>query len=249
MNTATIVRFIKKYHLNGLINSVVWKKYGENIQVSAMSPNKEIFVTVTLKDVAGLENGDMGISDTKPLLKSLCAFSSEEVSPSIEKHPSGEVAALTFSAAGRVVRYVTQSLDEFDSIPPAINSHAGNVAIVLDESFKRVFIKAHRAFKNDPDLLFTIVMSKRTGKLNVVFNYREKCLSDSISIQVSCVDGMDTINDPISFSVRFLKEVLKGNPEFKDPILYVSDDGLASITFSDNDLEAQYHLVKMETEE
>jgi hypothetical protein len=92
-------------------------------------------------------------------------------------------------------------------------------------------------------------MSKRTGKLNVVFNYREKCLSDSISIQVSCVDGMDTINDPISFSVRFLKEVLKGNPEFKDPILYVSDDGLASITFSDNDLEAQYHLVKMETEE
>jgi hypothetical protein len=249
MNSATIVRFIKKYHLNGLINSVVWKKYGENIQVNAMSPKKEIFVTVTLKDVAGLENGDMGIGDTKSLLKSLCAFSSEEISPSVEKHPTGEVSALTFSAAGRVVRYVTNCLDDFDSIPPAINSHAWNVAIILDESFRRFFTKGHRAFKNDPDLLFTIVMSKRTGKLNVVFNYREKRLSDSISMRASCVDGMDTVNAPIYFPVRPLKEVLKANSEIKDPILKVADVGLASIAFSDNDFEAQYHLAKIETEE
>jgi hypothetical protein len=43
--------------------------------------------------------------------------------------------------------------------------------------------------------------------------------------------------------------VLKANPEFKDPILNVCEDGLASISFSEMDLDSQYYLVKVEVED
>jgi len=85
--------------------------------------------------------------------------------------------------------------------------------------------------------------------MSIVFGYSGKWIRDSISLGATCVNGLNTINRPVAFNAAVLKRILKANPEFKDPILYVSADGYAAIQFSDNELDVQYVLHEIEVED
>ncbi len=166
----------------------------------------------------------------------------------ILKHATGEVAALTFSAAKSKMQYGTSSLDAINGIPEMKNIPPFNVAIKMDAEFIDWFMSAYTAI-GDHETLFTVVMSKQTGNLEVVLNYRERGYPDSFYFQPDTVDDKNAVKAPLSFTARHLKEALKANPEFKDPILKVSDAGLASIAFSEDDLDSEYYLVEIDTEE
>ena len=92
-------------------------------------------------------------------------------------------------------------------------------------------------------------MSKKKQKLEMVLGYKQKNLSDRIALEVLANAGKDTVSKPISFNAKHLKEILSANNEVKDPVLYVSELGLASISFDDGDFKSKYYLVETEVED
>lgn len=254
MNTDTFLRFIEKHRLGGLVKEALWRKHGNTISVSVTktdgySNKPNFFASVKLNNVFGVENGDIGIGDLARLHKFVAKSSADEISLSLEKYPSGEVEALQVSADSFNFRFTTSCLDGFKAVPMAKPDSAWTTAIILDDYVKEKFPKAHSATGSGPAGLFTVVAPKRIGQLCIVFGHSEKRLCDKISMRVSCADGLDAIMRPVAFEALPLKRILRANPEFKDPVLYVSDSGYASIEFSDNDLSARYVLKEIEVEE
>lgn len=248
MNTIRFTRFLKKYYLNGLINSAVWVKSSGTLNVKVITESGKLFAGVTLKNFDGIGDTEIGVLDTRKLLKMLSPIMDETVSVDVVKLESGAVGALTFTSPTMEIQYATSYINDMDG--PAIICHIPtfNAAIKMDAKFIRWFGKAFTVFK-DADMLFTPVMSDRTGKLEVAMNYRETRISDRLTCPVTTVENLDILNAPLDFNAKCLKNILKANPEFKDPILYVSDAGLAAVKFSDDELDSEYYMVKIETEE
>ncbi len=98
MKKDTIQRFIKKYYLNGIIESAVWVKEPGILKVTAMTSDKKLFAAATWKDFDGLDDAKFGILTTKRLLALLKTIPLDDVSMDIEKRATGDVATVGFSA-------------------------------------------------------------------------------------------------------------------------------------------------------
>ena len=248
MKKDTIQRFIKKYYLNGIIDSAVWVKEPGILKVTAMTSDKKLFADVKLKNFDGLDDAKFGILTTKRLLALLKTIPSDDISMDIVENAKGDVAAVGFSAEKYKVQYVASDLNVIDPVPSMKHIPAFTVAIKMEEAFIDWFKSAYNAM-GDSGSLFTVVKSNQSGKLEVVIGYKSKGYSDRLHYQPITVENKNTIKAPVSFTAKHLAEVLKANPEFKDPILNVCEAGLASISFSEVDLDSQYYLVKVEVED
>jgi hypothetical protein len=248
MKKDTLERFVNKYHLNGINDSAVWIIKNGTLQVKVMTTGKKLLADVTWKNFYGFDDVEVGILTSKRLLGLLKTIPSANVSMDIVKRASGDIAAVGFIAAKYKTQYVTSSLSDLDPVPSMNKLPPFTAAVIMDEEFTDWFKSANAAM-SDCEALFTIVMSQQTGKLEVVMGYRAESYSDRLYFQPSTVVNMDVVKAPLSFTARYLKEVLKANSEFKDPVLNISDAGLASISFSEDDLDSQYYLVQIDVED
>ena len=60
-------------------------------------------------------------------------------------------------------------------------------------------------------------------------------------------EGKGTIDDPISFSAKYFKEILNANSDSEKSVLNVSSKGIASIEFEVGDFRSNYYLVEIQT--
>lgn len=246
MKRKLLERFIAKYHLNGLVNSAVWTVGNGTLQVRAMSNDRKMFAGVTLKQCDGCEDAEIGVLETKRLFAVLHAIPSEDISLEMSRYSWGDVAVLIFADAAITAEYITTSPKVMDSIPRMKTPPPWNAAIILDDDFKQWFVRAYSAME-DNEALLKVAMSTRTGKLEVVLHHRERGRGDSLGRKPETAENKNSVNAPVSFSAKDLKAVLNANREFPNPILNVSELGLASISFSEDDLDSEYYLIKIDS--
>lgn len=244
MKKELLQRFMAKYRLNGIINEAVWIVNDGTLRAAATGWGNKVFAGITCREFYELDDVQIGIIDAKKLAAMLKALPSKYISLAAVKYSWGDVAALTLEGDTMRVEYIASNPKDID-VPNMKNIPAWNAAIILHADFKARFLKAYNAI-GDEQALFTVAMSERTGKLELVMD----CGGDgALHLGTRTVDGASAVKAPISFSATCLKSVLQANPEFKEPILSVSDAGLASIGFSGDDLEAEYYLVRIEVED
>jgi hypothetical protein len=58
-----------------------------------------------------------------------------------------------------------------------------------------------------------------------------------------------TVEKPISFSAKFFKEILTANSDCKASSLKVSDKGLATVEFENDNLKSNYYMVTIKMDE
>ena len=143
---------------------------------------------------------------------------------------------------------MTGGVDGVDGIPSMKNVPPFTVEINLTPEFIDTFSTSFSGV-DDKDALFTLIMSKRKQKLEMVLGYKQKNLSDRIALEVNAVAGKDTVSKPISFNAKHLKEILAANSEVSNPVLNVSELGLSGISFSSGDFKSKYYLVETEVED
>lgn len=244
MKKELLERFMVKYRLNGIINEAVWIVGDGTLRAAAIGWRNKLFAGITCREFYELDDAEIGIADTKKLAAMLKALPSEHISVAAVKYSWGGVAALTLEGNTMRVEYVASNPKDI-GVPNMKNIPAWNAAIILDDEFKARFFKACRAI-GDEQALFTVAMSERTGELELVMS----CGRDgAVHLGIRAVDSASAVKAPISFSATCLKYVLQANPEFKEPILSVSDAGLASIAFAADDLESRYYFVQIDVED
>jgi hypothetical protein len=236
MEKQQLNRFISKYSLGGLVESVKWEASNGGLNTSFISDDKSVLGTVTMSDFE-LADAQLGVYDTSKLTKMLAVLG-DTVDFTVSDY-DGRLVALKFKDGSTSIDYMLADLSVIPNVPDLKKLPDFNVSVKLDSNFISKFIRAKTALSDENTFTFMI----KKGKSQVILGYSNSN-TNRISIDVDSTAEGDI--EPISFSATYLKEILNANKEATDAVLKISSQGLAHIHFKVDKFESNYYLVQLQ---
>lgn len=237
MEKVRVNRFIQKYNLAGLIESVKWNVNGDTLTTQFISDDKSVLGNVSMTGF-DFENGKYGIYDTTKLTKMLSVLSNDvDIKPS--KY-DGKVTAIDLKDKGTSATYMLADLSVIPVVPDLKQLPPFDVEIDIDSTFVDRFNKAKSALSDEKN--FTFQCKGGSGKIIIGYS---KTNTNRISIDVNCKCEGDV--DGISFSADFLKEILNANKDASSASMKISTQGLANLKFDVDNYTSEYYLVEVQS--
>ena len=230
MKKASIESFINRYNLGGEVESVKITSSDSEMKVSFISDDKTLLGEVTSKE-GDFPNGEFGVYTTSQLKALLGVLESNVDVDSTESY-------IKFSDKGTSVNYMLADLSVIPVVPDLKAVPPMNVEITLDDEFTSKFIKSKGALSESDT--FTFECNNNNG--NIILGY-STINTNRISMKVDCKCDGDV--SPISFSAKYLKEILNANRGSKSATLKISSQGLAHIQFETDNITSKYYLVEI----
>jgi len=236
MEKQSLNRFVSKYNLAGLVESVKWESKEGSLTTSFISDDKSVLGSVSMKEFDGNDTS-FGVYDTTKLTKMLSVLG-DDVEFSINDI-DGKPVSLKFKDGSTSVNYMLADLSVIPNVPDLKQLPPFNVEIKLDSNFISKFIKAKGAL-DENNFTFTC----KDGKGQIILGF-SNINTNRINIDVDCTCDGDI--EPISFSATYLKEILVANKEATDATLKISSQGLSHIHFEIDNYESNYYLVEIQS--
>ena len=230
MKKASIESFINRYNLGGEVESVKIVSSDSEMKVSFISDDKTLLGEVTSKE-GEFPNGEFGVYTTSQLKALLGVLESSVDVDSTDSY-------IKFSDKGTSVNYMLADLSVIPVVPDLKQVPPFNAEITLDDEFTSKFIKSKGALNESDTFTFSCI----GGKGEVVLGY-STINTNRISISVDCKCDGDV--QPISFSAKYLKEILNANRGSKSATLKISSQGLSYIEFETDTITSKYYLVEI----
>ena len=237
MEKQQLNRFVSKYNLAGLVESVKWESKDGSLNTSFISDDKSVLGSVSMKEFDG-SNATFGIYDTTKLTKMLSVLDND-IQFSLQDIDGKPVSIKVKDSSGMAM-YMLADLSVIPNVPDLKQLPEFNVEIKLDTTFINKFIKAKGALADENNFTFLC----KDGKGQIVLGH-SNINTNRISIDVDC--NCDGDIQPISFSATYLKEILVANREATDATLKISSQGLAHIHFEIDNYESNYYLVEIQS--
>ena len=236
MNKAKLTRFIQKYSLGGLVESVAWKAGDNKLVTRFISDDKTVLGEIQLDNFA-FTSPDLGVYTTSALSK-LLSVVGEDIELETQEI-EGKAVNIFVKSENTKVQFQLADLAVIPNVPDLKKLPEFDIDINFDGAFIDKFIKAKNAL-SDVDT-FTILTEKK--ELKIVLGY-----SNINSNRVVFVVDKDYSGDvkPISFSAKYLKEILTANKEATSVVLKVSTQGISHVEFKIDDFNAKYFLVEQQ---
>lgn len=231
MKKTSLEGFISRYNLGGEIESVKIVSDKAGMSVKFISDDKTLLGTVTSED-AEFADGEFGVYTTSQL-KNLLGVLDANI------NVTAGSAALEFSDNSTTVNYMMADLSVIPAVPDIKQVPDFESEITLSDEFISRFIKSKGAL-NESD---TFTFQCKDGKGEIILGY-SKINSNRISIKVDCTCTKDSVG-PISFSAKYLKEILNANRAPKAANLKIATAGLAQCTFESEGFKSEYFLVEV----
>jgi hypothetical protein len=236
MEKNRLSRFISKYNLAGLVESVAWNSEGGKLSTKFVSDDKTVLGVVTL-DSFDFEDATVGVYNTNTL-KSLLNVLGNDVQIDLKKIDEKPIS-LSLTSDSTTVQYQLADLTVIPNVPDLKQLPEFGISIDLDANFIDKFIKAKSALSDVDN--FTVLTEK--GKLKIVIGY-SNINTNRVDIVVN--DNFTEEVKPISFSAKYFKEILSANKEANKATLAVSKDGLSHVEFSVDGFTSSYYLVEVQ---
>jgi len=235
MEKAKLSRFINKYNLAGLVESVKWESEKDELVTSFISDDKSVLGKVSMKEFK-FQDANFGIYDTSKLTKMLSVLGTD-VDFTMKKVDDKSVS-MKFKDGTTSVNYMLADLSVIPSVPDLKSLPDFDIKLKLDTNFITTFIRAKGALQDENSFTF----KQEKGKSQIILGY-SNINSNRISIDVECETTEDV--QPISFSATYLKEILVANKEASDATLNISSKGLSHIHFEIDEYTSDYYLVEI----
>ena len=236
MNKIRLNRFIQKYNLAGLIESVTWKADGSKLTTKFISDDKTVLGELELENF-NFEAAELGIYTTSNLSKLLSVLG-EDVDLQVGKVEDKSIS-LSLVSDGTKASYQLADLAVIPAVPDLKQLPAFDIQIALDGKFIDRFIKGKNALSD----VETFTVLTENGDLNLVIGYSNV---NSNRITYKAQAGHANTVNPISFSAKYLKEILVANKDATSATLQISTEGLAHIAFKVDDYTSKYFLVEVQ---
>jgi hypothetical protein len=233
MEKGKLNRFVQKYNLAGLVESVKWETKDNALTTSFISDDKSVLGKVTMTEF-NFNDTTFGVYDTSKLTKMLSVLG-DAVDFEISD-VEGKAVSLKFKDGSTSVNYMLADLSVIPNVPDLKKLPDFNIKIKLDENFISKFIRAKSALTDENNFTFVA----KNGKAQIVLGH-SNINTNRISIEVEGEIEGDV--EPISFSATYLKEILVANKEAKDATLNISSQGLSHIHFEAGEYTSDYYLV------
>jgi len=235
MNKNNLLKFIQKYSLGGLIESVAWNAEGTKLSVRFISDDKTLLGEVEFNAYTSTPM-NVGIYTTS-LLKNMIGVLDNDLTLKVDKAGDKSVS-LKLSSDETETSYQLADLGVIPPVPDLKQLPDFNIDIEMASTMIDKFIKAKGAL-SDVD---TFTVFTEGGDLKMAIGY------SSIStnrVTFTTTKSYDAVVKPISFSAKYLKEILTANKEATSAKLKVSTDGLANVQFQIDDFVCKYYLVEI----
>lgn len=230
MKKSKLDGFVNRYTLGGEIESVLIKSEGKNLTVRMISDDKSLLGNVSTSDM-DFPEGSFGVYTTSQL-RQLLSVLDDTITV------AEAVGSLKFSDAGTKVNYMLAADSVIPNVPDLKKLPEFDVEVALDSDFVNKFVKSKGALSEVDSFTF---MSK-DGVSEVVLGYAQ-INSNRISIKVTATVSGDV--EPISFSAKYLKQILMANKSANNSTLKISTQGLAHVSFDDGEYQSNYYLVQV----
>ena len=110
----------------------------------------------------------------------------------------------------------------------------------MDEQFVKTFIKAKNALSEVET--FTVLGSGETNSVDIVLGH-SSLNTNRVKLSVPTKETLEF--NPISFSARYLRDILVANKDAKGGELFISSKGLAKTSFEVDGITSTYFLVQI----
>jgi hypothetical protein len=235
MNKNNLLKFIQKYSLGGLIESVAWNAEGNKLSVRFISDDKTLLGEVEFNAYTSTPM-NVGIYTTS-LLKNMIGVLDSDLTLKVDKAGEKSVSLKLVSDETET----SYQLADLGVIPPVPDLKAmPDFGISIDMASNMIdkFIKAKGALTD----IDTFTIFTEAGDLKMAIGY-SAISTNRVTFNVQ-KDYAETVK-PISFSAKYLKEILTANKEATNAKLKVSTDGLSNVEFQIDDFVCKYYLVEI----
>jgi hypothetical protein len=235
MNKNNLLKFIQKYSLGGLIESVAWNAEGTKLSVRFISDDKTLLGEVEYNAYTSTPMS-VGIYTTS-LLKNMIGVLDNDLTLKVDKAGDKSVS-LKLSSDETETSYQLADLGVIPPVPDLKAMPDFGISIDMASNMIDKFIKAKGAL-SDVD---TFTIFTEGGDLKMAIGYSS--ISTNRVTFTAQKDYPETVK-PISFSAKYLKEILTANKEATNAKLKVSTDGLSNVEFQIDDFVCKYYLVEI----
>lgn len=236
MEKQKLSRFVSKYNLAGLVESVKWESKGGSLTTSFISDDKSVLGSVNMTGFDGTDS-TLGVYDTTKLTKMLSVLG-DGIEFSISDI-DGKAVSLKFKDGSTAVNYMLADLSVIPNVPDLKQLPNFDIKIKLDSNFINKFIKAKGALADENNFTFVC----KNGKPQIILGYSNINTNRiTIDVDADCTEDVQ----PISFSATYLKEILVANREASDATLNISTQGLSHIHFEIDEYTSDYYLVEIQ---
>ncbi len=235
MNKNNLLKFIQKYSLGGLIESVAWNADGTKLSVRFISDDKTLLGEVEYNAYTSTPMS-VGIYTTS-LLKNMIGVLDNDLTLKVDKAGEKSVS-LKLSSDETETSYQLADLGVIPPVPDLKAMPDFGISIDMASNMIDKFIKAKGAL-SDVD---TFTIFTEGGDLKMAIGYSS--ISTNRVTFTAQKDYAETVK-PISFSAKYLKEILTANKEATNAKLKVSTDGLSNVEFQIDDFLCKYYLVEI----
>jgi hypothetical protein len=235
MNKNNLLKFIQKYSLGGLIESVAWNAEGTKLSVRFISDDKTLLGEVEYNAYTSTPM-NVGIYTTS-LLKNMIGVLDNDLTLKVDKAGDKSVS-LKLSSDETETSYQLADLGVIPPVPDLKAMPDFGISIDMASNMIDKFIKAKGAL-SDVD---TFTIFTEGGDLKMAIGYSS--ISTNRVTFTAQKDYAETVK-PISFSAKYLKEILTANKEATNAKLKVSTDGLSNVEFQIDDFVCKYYLVEI----
>jgi len=231
MNKNNLTRFIQKYSLGGVIESVAWNAEGNKLSVRFISDDKTMLGEV---DFNGFTSKPFNIGIyTTSLLKNLIGILDNDINLNVDT--VGDKA----NSEETETSYQLADLGVIPAVPDLKQLPEFGISIEMASTMIDKFIKAKGALSD----IDTFTVFTEGGDLKMAIGY--STISTN-RVTFTCEKGFAGEVKPISFSAKYLKEILTANKEATSAKLKVSADGLAHVEFIIDEFVCKYYLVEIQ---
>ena len=235
MNKQRLVRFINKYYLNGIADSVVLRSESNEQKLGTrfVSSDKTLLGTIIM-DKWNFEDADIGIYTTEQLLKLLSVLD-EDIDVSVTK-AGDKTISMKISDSASSVNYMLSDPSIINEPPQLQTIPNFELSINMTPSVINKFISGKSALQDTST--FTVITNESSTKLVIGYS---SVNTNRVTIPV--VTSEFSSIDNVSFNADYFSNILVANKECESAFLQVSSEGLAKISFKIDDYTSTYWLV------
>tara|TARA_R100000008_G_scaffold26112_1_gene14195 strand:+ start:506 stop:1231 length:726 start_codon:yes stop_codon:yes gene_type:complete len=235
MNKQRLVRFINKYYLNGVADSVVLRSESNEQKLGTrfVSSDKTLLGTIIM-DKWNFEDADIGIYTTEQLLKLLSVLD-EDIDVSVTK-AGDKTISMKISDSVSSVNYMLSDPSIINEPPQLQNIPNFELSINMTPSVISKFISGKSALQDTST--FTVITDESSTKLVIGYS---SVNTNRVTIPVTTSEFSSI--DNVSFNADYFSNILVANKECESAFLQVSSEGLAKISFKIDHYTATYWLV------
>ena len=235
MNKQRLVRFINKYYLNGIADSVVLRSESNEQKLGTrfVSSDKTLLGTIIM-DKWNFEDANIGIYTTEQLLKLLSVLD-EDIDVSVTK-AGDKTISMKISDSASSVNYMLSDPSIINEPPQLQTIPNFELSINMTPLVINKFISGKSALQDTST--FTVITNESSTKLVIGYS---SVNTNRVTIPV--VTSEFSSIDNVSFNADYFSNILVANKECESAYLQVSSEGLAKISFKIDHYTATYWLV------